>query len=183
MAKSDPDVTYCAYCGEPKTNPSPYCSQVCEYAEAGMVHRDAIRPPAPINFDFMMDTRADTKNAQVLAGHHNYVLPTDSEERKQIPLFSGVLNYFPLALAAVARVSHSGNDKHNPGQPIHWARGKSMDHSDCIARHLLDIESVNSQGEYEDAMALAWRALAKLQELEEKRLGKPMSRGSRLEPQ
>jgi hypothetical protein len=109
------------------------------------------------------------------------VLPTDSEERKRIPLFSGVLNYFPLALAAVARLSQRGNDKHNPGQPIHWARGKSMDHPDCIARHLLDIQTLDPvSGEYEDAVAIAWRALANLQELEEVRLGKPPSRGSRV---
>jgi hypothetical protein len=108
------------------------------------------------------------------------VLPTDSEERKHIPIFSGLLNYFPLACAAVAKWSKRGNDKHNPGQEMHWARGKSMDHSDCIARHLIDVETLDpTSGEYEDATALAWRALAKLQELEEKRLGAPMSRGSR----
>ena len=114
------------------------------------------------------------------ASSGDYVLPTDSEERKGIPIFSGVLNYFPLAIAAVARVSKRGNDKHNPGETMHWARGKSMDHADCIARHLIDVETLDpGTGEYEDAMALAWRALAKLQELEEKRLGKPPSRGSK----
>ena len=108
-----------------------------------------------------------------------FVLPTDSEERKQVPIFSGVLNYFPLAIAAVARVSKRGNDKHNLGEPLHWARSKSTDHVDCIARHLIDVDTVDPKtGEYEDAMALAWRALAKLQQLEEKRLGKPISRGS-----
>lgn len=107
------------------------------------------------------------------------VLPTDSEDRKEIPIFSGVLNYFPLAIAAVARISKRGNDKHNPGRPLHWARGKSMDHPDCIARHLIDLETVNAAGEYADAAAMVWRALAQLQELEEKRLGKPMSRGSK----
>lgn len=114
--------------------------------------------------------------------HVNPVLPTDSEERKKLPIFSGVMNYFPLALAAVARVSKRGNDKHNPGQPLHWARGKSTDHEDCIARHLIDVETIDPKtGEYEDAMALAWRALAKLQELEERRLNKVPSRGSRVE--
>lgn len=108
------------------------------------------------------------------------VLPTDSDERKGVPIFSGVLNYFPLAVAAVARVSKHGNDKHNPGQSLRWTRGKSTDHADCIARHLIDVETVDpATGEYEDAQALAWRALAILQELEEKRLGKPPSRGSR----
>jgi hypothetical protein len=109
------------------------------------------------------------------------VLPTDSEVRKGIPVFSGVLNYFPLAIAAVARVSKRGNDKHNPGQPLHWARGKSMDHDDCIARHLIDVATLDPvTGEYEDAQCLAWRALARLQELEERRLGKAPSRGSRV---
>jgi hypothetical protein len=110
---------------------------------------------------------------------HVPVLPVDSQERKEIPIFSGVLNYFPLAVAAVARVSKRGNDKHNPGEPLHWAREKSTEHADCIARHLIDIETLNDAGEYEDAAALAWRALAKLQELEEKRLGKLYSRGSK----
>jgi|HubBroStandDraft_5_1064220.scaffolds.fasta_scaffold16653_6 hypothetical protein len=109
-----------------------------------------------------------------------HVLPTDSEERKGIPIFGGCINYFPLALAAVARHSKMGNDKHNPGRPLHWARGKSMDHLECIGRHLVDVETVDpATGEYLEARALAWRALAHLEELEEKRLGKPMSRGSR----
>lgn len=111
------------------------------------------------------------------------VLPTDSEARKRIPIFSGVLNYFPLALAAVARLSKMGNDKHNPGEPLGWSRNKSTDHLDCIARHLLDAETFDAETqEYLDAMAMAWRALAHLQGLEEKRLGKPMSRGSRVDP-
>jgi hypothetical protein len=127
-----------------------------------MVDTDCVPPPAPRG---------------PLA---TFVLPTDSNERKEIPIFSGVLNYFPLAVAAVARVSKRGNDKHNPGEPIHWARGKSMDHEDCIARHLIDVDTVNPEtGEYDDAAALAWRALALLQMLEEGRLGKGWSRGSR----
>lgn len=108
------------------------------------------------------------------------VLSTDAEERKNTPLFSGFLNYFPLACAAVARLSKRGNDKHNPGQPLYWSRDKSSDHEDCIIRHLVDIDTPDSKtGEYEDAVALVWRALAKLQLLEEKRLGKGPSRGSK----
>lgn len=107
------------------------------------------------------------------------VLPSDSEERKNTPIFSGCLNYFPLAIAAVARLSKRGNDKHNPGEPLHWAREKSTDQPDCIGRHLLDVYTRDPvSGEYEDAAALAWRALALLQILEEERLGKPPSRGS-----
>lgn len=119
-------------------------------------------------------------NALLVEREAAFVLPTSDAERKQIPIWGGVMNYFPLALAAVARVSKRGNDQHNPGEPLHWARGKSMEQEECIARHLIDVHTVDpDSGEYEDAMRLAWRALALLQLLEEKRLGKPISRGSR----
>lgn len=83
----------------------------------------------------------------------------DSETRKGYPVYSGVLMYFPDAIAAVAKLSKAGNDKHNPDEPLHWAREKSSDHADCIARHLID----------QDWTELAWRALAQLQLEEEKR--------------
>src|SRR5689334_5921158 len=51
-------------------------------------------------------------------------LPTDSQARKDTPIARGCLDYFPLAIAAVARLSKAGNDKHNPGEPLHWSRGK-----------------------------------------------------------
>jgi hypothetical protein len=90
-----------------------------------------------------------------------------SAARKNKPLFSGVLMYFPDALLAVAEHSKRGNDKHNPGQPLHWAREKSKDQADCIARHLVDIgpdwdAKDQETGSYH-ATALAWRALAVLQ--------------------
>lgn len=101
------------------------------------------------------------------------ILSTDSVERKNTPIFSGVLMYFPLAIAAVARHSKRGNDRHNPTEPLHWAREKSADHHDCAARHLIDSNHFNDEsGEYEEAAALAWRALAILELLEEKRLGR-----------
>lgn len=97
------------------------------------------------------------------------VLPSDATERKGLPITTGVLDYFPLALAAVAQVSKAGNDQHNPGQPLHWARGKSTDHHDCIARHLIDRGTLDTDGQRHSAK-LAWRALAALQvELEQER--------------
>jgi hypothetical protein len=89
--------------------------------------------------------------------------PSDPTERKARPITSGVLDYFPLALAEVARISKAGNDQHNPGQPLHWARGKSSDHADCIARHLIQRGAIDSDGQRHSAK-LAWRALALLQE-------------------
>jgi hypothetical protein len=96
-------------------------------------------------------------------------LPTDPAARKATPIASGVLDYFPLALAEIARVSKAGNDQHNPGQPLHWDRTKSLDHADCIARHLIDRGTVDDDGMRHSAK-LAWRALALLQtELERAR--------------
>jgi hypothetical protein len=91
------------------------------------------------------------------------VLPTDSALRKDTPIYSGMLNYFPRAAAYVARISVNGNDKHNPGEPLHWAEGKSADHSDCIARHLVEQGTFDpDDGALHDGK-LAWRAFAHLE--------------------
>jgi len=89
-------------------------------------------------------------------------LTEDSDARKDIPLATGLLDYFPDALAAVAALSKAGNDKHNPGEPLHWSRDKSDDHADCILRHMVDRGKVDSDGHLHDAK-VAWRALAQLQ--------------------
>ena len=89
-------------------------------------------------------------------------LPTDPKARKAIPLCTGVLDYFPDALIAVAEVSRIGNDQHNPGEPLHWARGKSMDQADTILRHMVERGSMDSDGIRHSAK-VAWRALAQLQ--------------------
>jgi len=97
------------------------------------------------------------------------LLPADPKVRKDLPIATGVLDYFPLAIAEVARVSKAGNDQHNPGQPLHWDRTKSLDHADCIPRHLIDRGRMDTDGMRHSAK-LAWRALALLQtELEAER--------------
>jgi len=97
--------------------------------------------------------------------HQNVMLalPSDAGERKAAPICSGVLDYFPAALVEVARLSKVGNDQHNPGQPLHWARGKSSDHADCIVRHLMQRGTKDTDGIPHSAK-VAWRALALLQE-------------------
>ena len=90
-------------------------------------------------------------------------LPEDSAMRKEYPLYAGLLRYFPDALAAVAHVSYVGNQKHNPGQPLHWSRDKSNDHLDCIARHLLEAGGYDYTTGVRHSAQLAWRALANLQ--------------------
>ena len=107
------------------------------------------------------------------------VLPTFPAARKALPVFSGVLDYFPNAIAAVAGLSKVGNDQHNPGEPLHWAREKSTDHADTIVRHLMERGTVDIDGVRHSTKA-AWRALALLQEELERVEGAPVSRGSRV---
>lgn len=90
-------------------------------------------------------------------------LTTDHAARKNIPLARGLLDYFPNALAAVAEVSRVGNDQHNPGQEMHWARGKSSDHADCVVRHLVERGTIDTD-KLRHSAKMAWRALALLEE-------------------
>lgn len=95
-------------------------------------------------------------------------LPEGSSERKAIPVATGVLDYFPAALVEIAKVSKYGNDKHNPGESLHWTRGKSNDHADALLRHLIDRGGIDPDTGVRHTAELAWRALALLQiELEE----------------
>ena len=82
--------------------------------------------------------------------------------RKNFPLYSGFLRYFPDALMAVAEVSKIGNEQHNPGTPLHWDRSKSTDEPDALLRHLKDAGTLDSDGLRHSAK-VAWRALALLQ--------------------
>ena len=86
-----------------------------------------------------------------------------SQERKETPIYSGVLQYFPLAIQAVARQSYKGNEKHNPDQPLHWSREKSCDHLDCIARHLMTPREIDPETNLPHIVSVAWRALAQAQ--------------------
>lgn len=89
-------------------------------------------------------------------------LPTDAAERKATPIATGVLDYFPDALAAVAHCSKVGNDQHNPGQPLHWDKEKSTDEADALIRHFLERGTIDTDGVRHSAK-VAWRALALLQ--------------------
>jgi hypothetical protein len=92
-------------------------------------------------------------------------MPESSEARKQTPVATGVLAYFPDAIAEVAKVSFMGNAKHNPGEPLHWAREKSTDQADCEVRHTMEYLAGgrrDKDGNHVLAQA-AWRVLAELQ--------------------
>lgn len=104
-------------------------------------------------------------------------LPTDAKARKRYPICTGLLDYFPNACAAVAELSMIGNEQHNPGQPLHWARGKSTDHGDTLLRHQMERGTVDTDG-VRHSTKVAWRALAQLEE-ELEQAGHPRGRGSK----
>ena len=109
------------------------------------------------------------------AASTDFELPDSSAARKEIPLWTGLFEYFPNALAETSRVSFVGNEKHNPGEPMHWARGKSMDQANCVLRHMFDARFGHRDPEGMHHLAYAaWRALANLQlALEQERAGLP----------
>ena len=93
------------------------------------------------------------------------LFPSDVKSRKEFPVFTGAVMYFPRALAAVSHVSFVGNEQHNPGEPLHWARGKSTDQLDAALRHIMEYsigETFDDKGYHVLAQA-AWRVLAELE--------------------
>jgi hypothetical protein len=86
-----------------------------------------------------------------------------AQTRKECPVFSGVMKYFPKALMEVAHVSWVGSQQHNPGKEMHWDKDKSKDNADACARHLLQAGELDDDGLRHSAK-VAWRALALLEE-------------------
>ena len=81
-------------------------------------------------------------------------LPQEASERKAIPIYTGFVKYFPLAIAEVAKISLKGGIQHGQtAQTLHWDRSKSGDELDAMMRHVID----------EDWAQVAWRAMANLQ--------------------
>ena len=111
-------------------------------------HGHANRPPDPEPLPVATSTKGP--------------LPDSAAERKKYPIWRGAMRYFPDAIAYVSHVSWVGNEQHNPGEEMHWARGKSNDQEDCIARHLLQAGTMDDDGLLHTGK-LAWRALALLQ--------------------
>lgn len=108
-----------------------------------------------VHFDYKEDRYVITSDSEK---------NSDSEQRKSMPVYTGVLKYFPDALKYVSKVSKAGNDQHHPDKPLHWDKSKSFDNEDALVRHLID----HSQDPVDDDGLLhlgkvAWRALAALQ--------------------
>lgn len=94
--------------------------------------------------------------------------PQDAKGRKTRPIASGVLDYFPDAIVALAEVSWKGNEQHNPNTSLRWDRSKSGDEADALMRHFMQRGTVDDDGILHTAK-LCWRACAMLQkEIEER---------------
>jgi hypothetical protein len=93
------------------------------------------------------------------------MLPFDPKARKALPLYTFLTQYFPDAIAELVKVSVNGNAQHNPGEPLHWSRGKSTDQLDAAMRHLFD-HGAGIRYDESGMMVLAqaaWRILAEIQ--------------------
>ena len=104
------------------------------------------------------DTTYQVKKLQDIKFNHN------TNPRKEYPMYSGLLKYFPNALKYVSHVSLVANNQHHPDKPLHWDKNKSTDEPDALMRHLADhsIEPVDDDGLYHLGK-VAWRALAMLE--------------------
>ena len=90
------------------------------------------------------------------------LFPDDHGGRKQFPMATGLLDYFPRALAAIAHNSYVSNEQHNPGTKVHWDRSKSADEDDAFIRHFMERGTFDKDG-IRHTTKLAWRILALLE--------------------
>jgi hypothetical protein len=131
------------------------------------------------------------------------VLPSNDEERKNLPIFKMVCNYFPKALREVTRVCVANNVRYNPDRKpadINWARGKSNDQLGSLFRHILEsaadglvfedlppeVQAACGPG-FEHVYVLAeaaWRALAALElQIEEQEAQVAVPTGTEIDSQ
>ncbi len=92
-------------------------------------------------------------------------LPTDSDARNALPIWDGLMMYFPDVWAEVAKVSVLGNKQHDLGAKLFWNREVSTDHLNKVMRHCLDHGTgsvLDTDGTFHMAKAV-WRACAELQ--------------------
>ena len=107
------------------------------------------------------------------------ITSSSAQERKNTPVYHGVLMYFPDAIKEVAKCSHVGNNQHHSDKPLHWDRSKSGDELDALTRHLLEAGSTDTDGVKHSAK-VAWRALANLQKELESEGKAPLSKYNKL---
>lgn len=118
-------MMYCRYCKE------------LEKWELGVDEQNGNCPNEP---------ESPTLNVTVLNG-------LSASERKGYPVGKFIREYFPNALLVLARHSMLSNEQHNPGEPMNWAKEKSIGEGDEIIRHFMEGDTVS----------MAWRALELLE--------------------
>jgi hypothetical protein len=168
---SEPPMS-CRHCGtrKDKDNGASYCPALAQ-SSSTKIWRHEWEEAVTIDRSPM----PHWKDKDRLVDHFAATPPSDAAERKASPVYSGFVKYFPLAMFAVAQLSRSSNEKHNPGQPLHWSKDKSNDHADCMARHLAELDAYDGEADHDyhylHAVKMAWRAMANLQTVLE--TGKP----------
>lgn len=79
------------------------------------------------------------------------------------PLHTVLFGMFPNALRALAEHAQFGNEKHNPGEPLHWSFDKSTQHADCVLSHLAKAGQTDPETGKSHTIAVLWRAFALLE--------------------
>ena len=125
-----------------------------------------------------MDTRKKLYEMEEEQLYERLVKPS-AEDRKKMPVYNGVLKYFPDAIREVSKCSRAGNDQHHSDKPLHWDRSKSGDELDALTRHLLEVGTTDTDGVKHSAK-VAWRALANLQKELEREGKAPLSKYNQL---
>jgi len=70
------------------------------------------------------------------------------------------VSYFPDALAEIGEHCVRSNEKHNPGQPVHWSREKSNDHWGSWGRHMSNLGKIDPESGFPHDTSALWRFLA-----------------------
>jgi len=88
-------------------------------------------------------------------------------------------SYFPDAFIELGKHCVDSNEKHNPGEPVRWAKEKSNDHWGSWGRHMSALGTIDPESGKLHDVSWAWRTLAinqtrcdKVEELEELDLNK-----------
>lgn len=68
--------------------------------------------------------------------------------------------YFPDALAEIGELCVEANEKHNPGEPIHWDKSKSKDHWGSWGRHLSNRGTIDPEFGLLHDVSFLWRTMA-----------------------
>jgi len=112
------------------------------------------------NFNKQLEETAREKRINIINNCNKEIV----EDRKSMPIYSGVLAYFPDALKEVSKCSLAGQKQHNQGDKLYWDKNKSTDNADALVRHLIDHNKnpIDDDGILHLAK-VAWRALATLQ--------------------